>query len=320
MPGGSEAAQAAISGRTRTRRAAIWGWPSSPCRSPSCRRFHCCQRWPRWSRTASSWSLVQRLGTTHSDAPSCGRSRASTAAGSAAAMTRTACLVQTGMEQGSRGGRAGISQVAEVIGELNVAAALGCGQPPGGGGHGGVAHRACAAGAGTGASCRSTRSCSADQVPVTAAQSSTRPSFSKRPVTASKSAPAARTAPCHTGLTRRSRPPGSAIHSAGSNQSPRSFRTSRPVAATRSPSCTTSPETSTWPGNHAEPDTGTGVQNAPFGATRLRPHRRTATTQAAQRALYRIVPLLAATLSIGINCLSPRAAAGRAEALDRDSG
>jgi hypothetical protein len=31
------------------------------------------------------------------------------------------------MEQGDRGGRAGIGQVTEVIGELDVAAALGCG-------------------------------------------------------------------------------------------------------------------------------------------------------------------------------------------------
>ena len=40
----------------------------------------------------------------------------------------------------------------------------------------------------------------------------------------------------------------------------------RPAAATRSPSRTTSPSTSMRPGNHAEPDAGTGVQNAPFGA------------------------------------------------------
>jgi len=122
------------------------------------------------------------------------------------------------------------------------------GQPSGGGGHGGVSHRACAVGAWTGASCRSTRSCSPDQVPVTVAQPSTRPSFSKRPTTASKSAPATRTAPLHTGLTWSSRPPGAAIGRAGSNQSPRSFRISRPVAATRSPSRTTRPSTSTWPG------------------------------------------------------------------------
>ena len=104
-----------------------------------------------------------------------------------------------------------------------------------------------------------------DQVPVTAAQPSTRPSFSKRPATASKSAPATRTAPLHTGLTRRSRLSGAAIGRAGSNQSPRSFRTSRPIAATRSPARTTTrTKTSMRPGNHAEPDTGTGVQNAPF--------------------------------------------------------
>ncbi len=136
------------------------------------------------------------------------------------------------------------------------------GQPSGGGGHGGVTHRACAADAWTGTSCRSTQSCSPDQIPVTLAQPSTRPSFSKRPATASKSAPATRTAPLHTGRTRRSRPPGAAIGRAGSNQSPRSFRTRRPVAAARSPSRTTSPSTSIWPGNHAEPDAGSGLQNA----------------------------------------------------------
>ena len=40
--------------------------------------------------TLLSWPLVHRLGTTHSDVPSCGRSQASTAARSAAATTRTA--------------------------------------------------------------------------------------------------------------------------------------------------------------------------------------------------------------------------------------
>jgi hypothetical protein len=140
-------------------------------------------------------------------------------------------LVLAGMEQGDCGCRAGAGEVTRVVRELDVAAAFGCGQPPSGGGHGGVTQRACAAGSGTGVSCRSTRSCSPDQVPVTVAQPSTEPSFSKRAATASKSAPATRTAPFHTGLTRRSRPPGSAIGRVGWNQSPRSFRTRRPVAA-----------------------------------------------------------------------------------------
>ena len=142
------------------------------------------------------------------------------------------------------------------------------GQPPSGGGHGGVTHWACAAGARTGTSCRSARSCSPDQVPVTVAQPSTRPSFSKRAATAPKSAPATRTAPFHTGLTLRSGPSGPAIGRAGSNQSPRSFRTSRPVAAARTPSRTTSPSTSTWPGNHAGPEAGSGGQNVPSDALR----------------------------------------------------
>ena len=135
------------------------------------------------------------------------------------------------------------------------------GQPPSGGGRGGVTLRACAAGSGTGASCRSTWSCSPDQVPVTALQPSTEPPFSKRAATASKSAPATRTAPFHTGLTRRPRPPDPAIGKAGWNQSPRSFPTRRPVAAARSPSRTTSPSTSVSPGNHAAPGVGVGVQN-----------------------------------------------------------
>ena len=145
------------------------------------------------------------------------------------------------------------------------------GQPPSGGGHGGVTHWACAAGARTGTSCRSARSCSPDQVPVTVAQPSTRPSFSKRAATAPKSAPATRTAPFHTGLTRRSGPSGPAIGRAGSNQSPRSFRTSRPVAAARTPSRTTSPSTSTWPGNHAGPEPA--VADRMFHRTRCA-HRR----------------------------------------------
>lgn len=142
------------------------------------------------------------------------------------------------------------------------------GQPPSGGGHGGVTHRACAASPGTGASCRPTRSCSPDQIPVTVAQPSTEPSPAKRPATASKSAPATWTAPFHTALTRRSKPPGSAIGSAGWNQSPRSFRTRQPVAAARSPSRTTSPSTSVWPRNHAEPGAGSGVHNAHSRAAR----------------------------------------------------
>ena len=86
--------------------------------------------------------LVQRLGTTHSDAPSCGRSRASTAAGSR--RDDQDRLVRARVEQGDCGGRAGISQVAEVIGQLDVPAALGTGQPSGGGGHGGAPHWGCA--------------------------------------------------------------------------------------------------------------------------------------------------------------------------------
>jgi hypothetical protein len=155
MPGGSEAAQTAISGRTRTRRAAIWGWPSSACWGPSWRRFHCCQRWSRWSRTPSSWSLVQRLGTTHSLMPSCGRSLA-------------AVLLEAGRDG------------AEVR-----ARHPDCGLPRG---------------------------------PDPALQA-----------------------------------PAAAIGRAGSNQSPRSFRTSRPVEATRSPSRMTSLPASMGPGNHAGP-------------------------------------------------------------------
>src|SRR6266851_1291799 len=178
-------------------------------------------------------------------------------------------LVLAGMEQGDRDCRAGLGQVTEVIGELDVAAALHCGPAAfRGRARGRLTHRACAAGSGTGASCRPTRSCSPDQIPVTVAQPSTEPSFSKRPATASKSAPATRTAPFHTALTRRSRPPGSAIGSAGWNQSPRSFLTRQPVAAARSPSRTTSPSTSIWPGNHAEPGAGRGVQNARSRAAR----------------------------------------------------
>ncbi len=63
-------------------------------------------------------------------------------------------LVAAGMEQGDRDGRAGVGQLPEVIGELDVAAAFHRGAAALGGGHGGVTHRACAAGSATGAPCR----------------------------------------------------------------------------------------------------------------------------------------------------------------------
>ena len=193
MPGGSEAAQAAISGRTRTRLAAIQGWPSSPCRGPNWRRFHCCQRWPRWPRAAPGY-------------------------GPAARGRRARGCRPPGIRCGRPGGR-----VLPFGPELLTG--------PGTGNSGPALHQAVpleTAGHGIEA-----RACHPDCAPPHGPDPALHAS-------------------------------GSAIHIAGSNQSPISSRTSRPVAATRSPSPTTSPPASTWPGNHAEPETGTGVQNARF--------------------------------------------------------
>ena len=110
------------------------------------------------------------------------------------------------------------------------------GQPPAGGGHGGVRQGSDHGGSGLGLLCRSTSSCSPDHKPSTAAQPSIAPAFSKRFSTKSRSAPTTRIANRPAGVTVRSRPPGNPIGRLGWNQSPRLSRTRRPVAATRSPS------------------------------------------------------------------------------------
>lgn len=55
--------------------------------------------------------------------------------------------------------------------------------------------------------------------------------------------------PRHTGLTRRGMPPGNLTGNGGSNQSPVSSRTKRPVAVTRSPSRTITASKSMIPGH-----------------------------------------------------------------------
>ena len=88
--------------------------------------------------------------------------------------------------------------------------------------------------------------------PVTVVHPSTTPAATRRLAVASKSAPVRWTAP-FTGLARRCTPPFSVTGKAGSKQSPRSFRTRRPVVAVRLPSCTTRASTPIWPGITTDP-------------------------------------------------------------------
>jgi hypothetical protein len=133
-------------------------------------------------------------------------------------------LAHPEMEHGDRDRRAGVGQVAQVIRQLDIAAAFHC-RPAAFGGRA----RRCHA---PGVRCRLRNRSVLPLDPKLLTGPNTgncgpalhRAVLLEAPATASKSAPATRTVRFHAALIRCSRPPGSVIGSAGWNQSPRSFR------------------------------------------------------------------------------------------------